>query len=130
MASSLRRPVAPDPSAATRFAELAVYGLATFGPRPPGGPDLALELGLSAWMRRAGAGTEEAVPALWALREAVLGTGGFDRAVAPVPLTGHGPRQDTLTLASYLAGLLSRVGGVGGFDHRTVVARATDRLHC
>ncbi len=129
MALRLHRPLAPDPTAATRFATSALVGLATFGPRPPGGPDLALELGLSAWMRRAGAGTEEAVGALWALREAVLGAGGVDRGREPVPLTGRGPRQDTLTLASYLADLLARVDATGGVDHPAVVARATARLH-
>ncbi len=46
-----------------------------------------------------------------------------------MPLTGHGPRQDTLTLASYLADLLARVAGAGHLDHRAVVARAADRLH-
>ncbi len=127
MASSLPRLV-PDPSVARHFAEMAFYGLATFGPRSPEGPDLALELGLSAWMRRAGVRSEEAAQALWALREAVLGAAGLDRGEEPVPLTGHGPRQDTLTLASYLAGLLARVAGAGGVDHQDVVALATDRL--
>jgi hypothetical protein len=129
MASTLRRLLAPDPGAATCFAEVALPHLATLGPRAPGGTDLALEFGLSAWLRRAGLGTEEAVTALWALRAAVLQTAGIDPGDEPVPLTGHGGRQDTLTLASYLAGLLARVARAGPLDHRAVVARASDRLH-
>jgi hypothetical protein len=129
MASTLRLHTPAEKGAATRFATIALSGLATFGPRPAGRPDLALELGLSAWMRLAGVGTAEATGALWALRAAVLTAAGLDRDQEPVPLTGHGPRQDTLTLASYLADLLTRAARPGGADHRALVARATDRLH-
>jgi hypothetical protein len=122
----LRR--ADDPGATARFAAVALAGLATFGPPRLGGPDLALELGLSAWMRLAGVGTAEARASLFALREAVVGAAGLDPASEPVPLTGRDPRQDTLLLAAYLCDLLTRAAGTSGVEHQVVVARALERL--
>ena len=91
MALHLHRPAEGDPGAAARFALVALTGLAAFGPAGPGCPDLALELGLSAWMRMAGVGTAEARATLSALREAVLAAAGLDRAAEPVPFVGPGP---------------------------------------
>jgi hypothetical protein len=128
MALRLARPLAPDPGATARFARVALTGLATFGPFAHGGPDLALELGLSAWMRLAGVGTAEARATLIALRGAIVGAAGLDPREEPVPLTGRDPRQDTLLLAAYLCGLLTRAGGAGGSDREAVVAGALERL--
>jgi hypothetical protein len=122
----LRR--AEDPGATARFAAVASSGLATFGPPRPGGPDLALELGLSAWMRLAGVGTAEARAALLALREAVVGAAGLDPASEPVPFIGRDPRQDTLILAAYLCDLLIRAARVSGVGHQALVAGALERL--
>jgi hypothetical protein len=128
MALHLHRPAGGDPGAPARFALVALTGLAAFGPAGPGCPDLALELGLSAWMRMAGVGTAEARATLSALREAVLAAAGLDRAAEPVPFVGRDPRQDTLVLAAYLCDLITRGARAAGVDHGTVVDRALAEL--
>jgi hypothetical protein len=110
----------------TRFAAVALSGLATFGRPRPGGPELALELGLSAWMRMAGVGLFEARAALSALRGAVVQAAGLDPSTEPVPLVGRDPRQDTVVLAAYLCDLLARAAS--GPDRAAVVARALEVL--
>jgi hypothetical protein len=128
MALSLHRTPEADPGARDRFARIVLSGLATFGPGAPGGPDLALELGLSAWMRLAGVGTAEARATLSALREAIVAAAGLDRAEEPLPFVGRDPRADTLVLAAYLCDLLTRATRAAGLDHQAVVDRALDGL--
>ncbi|MGH9080810.1 MAG: hypothetical protein ACRDYE_12200, partial [Acidimicrobiales bacterium] len=121
------RPAPPDDGRA-RFAAVALTGLAALGPRGKGGPDLALQLGLSAWMRLARVGTGEARDALSVVREAVVAAAGLDPTCEPVPLTGRDPGQDTLLLAGYLCDLVDRAARMGGSDRAAVVARALPRL--
>jgi hypothetical protein len=112
----------------SRFGAIALAGLAALGPQGQGRGTLALELGLSAWMRMAGVGVAEARSGLSALRRAILDTAGLDVATEPVPLAGRDPRADTLTLAAYLGDLLTRAARVSGADPATIAARATHRL--
>ncbi len=112
-------------SGPARFAAIALSGLAALGPVRPG---LALELGLSAWMRLAGVGTEEARDTLAALRPALLGAAGLDPGTEPVPFVGRDPRGDTVTLAAYLDDLCARAVRVTGADRATLVAGALERL--
>jgi hypothetical protein len=111
-----------------RFGAIALAGLAALGPPGRGGGTLALELGLSAWMRMAGVGVAEARSCLFALRVAILKAAGLDLATEPVPLAGRDPRTDTLTLAAYLGDLLTRAARVSATDPATIATRVTRRL--
>lgn len=111
-----------------RFAEIALTGLFALGPGGQTLPSLALELGLSAWMRLAGVGTEEARDTLSRLRGALLEAAGLEEATEPVPLVGRDPRGDTLTLAAYLGDLLVRALRVSGSDRALLVAGTLERL--
>jgi len=115
-------------SGPARFAEIALTGLAALGPVGPAFGGLALELGLSAWMRLAGVGTEEARDTLSALRAALLGAAGLDPRTEPVPLVGRDPKGDTLALAAYVEDLCGRAVRVTGTDRATLVAGALERL--
>jgi hypothetical protein len=111
-----------------RFGAVALAGLCALGPPGHGRSTLALELGLSAWMRMAGVGLGEARAGLATLRGAILGAAGLDVATEPVPFAGRDPRADTLTLAAYLGDLLARAARVNGTDPATIAARAARRL--
>jgi hypothetical protein len=86
--------------------------------------DLALELGLSAWMRVSGIDLDEARSRMWDIREAVLDAGELDVATEPIPLGGRSSRLDLLGLALYLARLVERATAHLGCDRETMLDRA------
>jgi hypothetical protein len=112
----------------TRFAAVTLTGLAGLGPSPGPSPDLALQLGLSAWMRLSGVGLAEAASVLSDLRGAVLAATGLEHSGEPVPFRVPDPRQDLLLLAGYLGDLLSRAAATTGSDRPAIVARALRAL--
>jgi hypothetical protein len=88
--------------------------------------DLALELGLSAWMRVSGTELEDAISQMWAVRQAVLEAGDMDAAIEPIPFGGSSARLDLLNLAIYLGNLVDRAAAHQGSDTRTIVETALD----
>jgi hypothetical protein len=90
------------------FAEKVLRGISAIGIPGDTGADLSLELRLSIWMRQTHLEIDDALPAMWALRSALLKTSEIDRATEPVPLHGVDPRLDVLNLAGYLKGLVVR----------------------
>jgi hypothetical protein len=111
-----------------RFAEVALTGLVGLGGEPPGGGELALTFGLSAWMRLAGVGLAEAASVLADLRGALLAGAGLERRGEPVPFRVPDPRQDLLLLAGYLGDLLTRAARATGSDRATLATRALEAL--
>ncbi len=73
--------------------------------------ELCLELGLSYWISHSDTRLDEAVPALLALRIALIRASGLDLATEPVPFVGVNHRVDVLNLAGYLRGLIVRAAG-------------------
>ena len=126
-ARTLRLLEAP-PEARDRFAEVALAGLAGLGGDPPGGGELALTFGLSAWLRLAGVGLPEAASVLAGLRGAVLAGAGLESREEPVPFRVPDPRQDLLLLAGYLDDLLTRAARTTGSDRSTLAVRALETL--
>jgi hypothetical protein len=97
----------------------------------PGGADpasLAWPFGLSAWMRRHGAGPAEVWAAIGALRSAVLGACGLDVASEPVLLPMADPTVQAVNGAIYLAGLIRRAAAVTDTSCQAVIDAAADRL--
>ena len=54
--------------------------------------DLALELGLTAWMRVSGTELEDALRQMWGIRQAVLEAGDMDPGIEPIPFGGSSYR--------------------------------------
>jgi hypothetical protein len=96
---------------------------------PPGATqaDLALELGLTAWMRASGTDFDDALDQMWRIRQAVLEAGGMDPDIEPIPLVGSSSRLDLLNLAIYLGNLVERAAATRGCDRDTIVVEALDR---
>ncbi len=90
--------------------------------------ETALELGLSIWMRRAGADLGSVRTTLIQLRQALLTVANLDRAGEPLPFVGVSVRRDVLSLASYLGGLLERVAVSTGTRTGEVVERVIQEL--
>jgi hypothetical protein len=88
--------------------------------------DLALELGLSAWMRASGIDIEDALRQMWRIRQAVLEAGEMDPAIEPIPFSGSSSRLDLLNLAIYLGNLLDRAAASQRCDRDIIVAKALD----
>jgi hypothetical protein len=89
--------------------------------------DLALELGLTAWMRASGTDVEDAVDQMWRIRQAVLEVGQMDPDIEPIPFVGSSPRLDLLNLAIYLGNLVERAVATRGCDRDIIVVEALDR---
>lgn len=89
-----------------------VRGLATLRGDEPGEPlgpgDLAIPLGLSAWIVRASVDLPDAFDALLRVRAEVLAVSGLDRVSEPVPLRVGDPRAALRSLGSYLYDLVGR----------------------
>jgi len=115
-------------SPATAFAPALLRGLAELGPVVPFSGDLTLELGLSVWLRRCGLSVLAARECLVALRPVVIDACGLDAASEPVPLVGHSPRADVLSLATYLADLMRRVAAATGRGVPVIVAQVVAAL--
>jgi hypothetical protein len=91
-------------------------------------PDLALELGLTAWMRLGGAGPAETLAAMRAARTAILDVAEMDPSSEPLPLTGISPKTDLLTWAVYLADLVRRAAWSSQCDTTLIVERTVRRV--
>ena len=112
----------------TDFGEAVLRNLDTLVPPGTTGADLALELGLCAWMHQCDTDIDDALDRLWEVREAVLRTGGLDPITEPIPFGGRDPQAALVNLAIYLGGLLARSTAASGSDTATVVARAGEAL--
>lgn len=99
-----------------------------FGLYDAPGSETALELGLSIWMRRAGADLGSLRTALIQLRRALLTAADLDRASEPLPFVGVSVRRDVLSLASYLGGLIKRVAVSTGSRPGDIVERVIQEV--
>jgi hypothetical protein len=126
---------AVDPVVAERtFMAEVVRGLATLRgdepdePLPPG--DLAIPLGLSAWIVRASVDLPDAFDALLRLRAEVLAVSGLDRASEPVPLRVGDPRAALRSLGSYLFDLVGRAARHARLSPVELAERTLEQLEC
>jgi hypothetical protein len=110
------------------FAERVLQGISASDYLADGEDDLCFELGLSIWMRQTHTGVDDALPALLAMRSALLETSGMDLATEPIPLRGIDPRMDLLTLGRYLSHLVARVTVRAHGDATLMVERALGYL--
>jgi hypothetical protein len=90
--------------------------------------DLALELGLSAWMSFSGTCAEDARTEMHAIRQAVLEVSRLDAATEAIPFRGRSARADVLNLAVYLRNLVERAARSAGCEPEAVIDQAIDRL--
>jgi hypothetical protein len=88
--------------------------------------DLALELGLTAWMHASGTDIEDALDQMWRIRQAVLEAGTMDPDIEPIPFVGNSSRIDLLNLAIYLGNLVERAATTRGCDRDVIVVEALD----
>jgi hypothetical protein len=91
-------------------------------------PDLALELGMTAWMRLGKAGPAEALATMKAVRKAILDEAGMEKGDEPLPLTGVSPKADLLNWAVYLADLVRRAAHRRQCDIALIVERTVRRV--
>jgi len=124
---------AVDPVPAERtFAAEVLRGLATLRgeeprePLPPG--DLAVPLGLSAWIVRASVELPDAYDVLLRLRAEVLAVSGLDRSTEPVPLRVGDPRAALAGLGSYLYDLVGRAARHARVPPVELAERTLERL--
>ncbi len=109
------------------FGPAFVQGLAELGPFPAPGDDLSLELGLSIWLHESGAGLEDAVEAMFEVRELIIEVAGLDPRTEPVPLVGRSLAADLLMLASYMDDLLVRAARFADCDPEVLAAQVVER---
>ena len=76
--------------------------------------DLAVPLGLSAWIVRAAIGLPDAYDALLRLRAVVVAEAGMDLRSEPVPLRVAESRAALRSLGAYLYGLMNRAARHSG----------------
>jgi hypothetical protein len=103
-------------------------GLAELAPSPDSQPDLALELGLTAWMRMSAKDLGEAQAAMVALRTAIVEAAELDLRTEPFPLTGLSPKADLLNWAVYLASLVRRAAASKSCETSLIVERSLRHL--
>ena len=115
-------------SAPAGFAPTVLRGMAEFGPFDATTGDLALQLGVSLWLRMSGSSLEEARHTLLEVRRLVLVAYDHDAATEPVPLVGRSPASDVVTLAAYVGDLLRRVATRAGCEPHTVADRMIAEL--
>jgi hypothetical protein len=109
------------------FAPAVLLSLPVLVPSGMVQADLALELGLTAYMEMSGTELEDAVGQMWEIRTALLEAGDLDAAIEPIPFGGSSKRLDLLNLALYLGNLVDRAAAHQNCDSTTIVARAMDR---
>ncbi len=109
-----------EPLERADFPTLVLRGLVEIGHYEE---ELCLELGLSYWINHSDTRLDEAVPALLALRIALIRASGLDLSTEPVPFVGVNHRVDVVNLAVYLRGT-HRPGGGGGTVQRRARRRA------
>ncbi len=110
------------------MAPTLLRGLTILGPGDRPGPDLALELGLSAWMFRNQTDLYGVHSMLPALRAAVLEAAEIDPAHEPVPFVGRSLRDDVLSSVAYLGELLERAAAGTGCSADELAERAIARI--
>ena len=110
------------------MAPALLRGLSILGPADAPGPDIALEMGVSAWMLRAETDVAGVSRLLPALRAAVLDAAGMDATHEPVPFVGRSHRDDVLRSVAYLADLLERAAAAASCSAIEIAERAIDRL--
>jgi hypothetical protein len=103
-------------------------GLAKLGPFDPSKADLALELGLSAWMRFSGINLDDARSTMLEIRSVLLEAGDMDSRTEPIPFFGRSPRLDVLNLATYLGHLVDRAASSANSEPGLIVERTIERL--
>lgn len=108
------------------FAPAVLRGLVDLGPVVE--TDLALELGLSAWIRFNDVDFEEARQALLEARRVLLEVGGIDPVTEPIPFSGRSARLDTLNLAAYLGNLVERAAASAQCPPDAIVELAIEEL--
>ncbi len=115
-------------SSADGFAPTVLRGLAELAPSASSLPDLALELGLTAWMRQGAMDLEETRTAMKVLRTAVVEAAEMDLRSEPVPLIGRSPKDDLMNWAIYLANLVQRAATSKKCHASLIVEQSIRRL--
>jgi hypothetical protein len=110
------------------FAPAVLRGLAELGPFDLSETDLALELGLSAWMRFSATTLDDARSTMLRIRLVLLEAGEMDTRSEPIPFSGRSPRLDMLNLAGYLGNLVERAAWSARCDPGVIVERTIERL--
>jgi hypothetical protein len=103
------------------FSTLVLRGLVEIGHYEE---ELCLELGLSYSISRSEMRLDEAVPALLAMRIALVRASGLVLATEPVPFVGVNDRVDVLNLAAYLRGLIVRSAAQAACGPDVIVEQA------
>jgi hypothetical protein len=112
----------------TDFGQAVLRNLEALVPAGTTQADLALELGLCAWMHQCDTDLDEALDRLSEVREAVIVAGGLAPATEPVPFGGRDPQTALVNLVIYLGNLLGRASAHAGCEPATVAARAEAEL--
>jgi len=117
-----------DPALSERaFVAEVVRGMAALRaagePRRHTEDDLAVPLGLSAWIVRAAVDLPDAYDALLVLRSALVEAGGLHRASEPVPMRLADPRASLRNLGAYLYELLGRAARHAGLSEMALSER-------
>jgi len=115
-------------STADGFGPTVLRGLAELAPAASSRPDLALELGLTAWMRQGEMDLEGTRSAMKALRTAVVEAAEMDLRSEPVPLSGLSPKDDLMNWAIYLANLVQRAAARKRCHTSLIVEQSIRRL--
>jgi len=110
------------------FGEAVLRNLEALVPLGTIQADLALELGLCAWMHQCETDLDDALDQLWEVRRAVLVAGRLDPATEPIPFRGREAQSALVNLVIYLGNLLVRAASNAGCDTVTLVDRANERL--
>jgi hypothetical protein len=118
----------PQMTAQDEFGPTLLRGLVGLGPVDQRRTGLALELGLSLWMRRCGTNLVDAQLAARAAREVLIEVAGLDPGIEPIPLVGRSPKADIVNLAGYLSHLIQRAAAACTGDPGAVVERAIENL--
>jgi hypothetical protein len=109
------------------FAPAVLMSLPSLVPAGMMQADLALELGLTAYMQLSDTDVNEAIRQMWHIRTAILEAGEMDVVIEPIPFGGSSEQLDLLNLALYLGNLVERAAAHQDCDSVTIVARAMDR---
>ena len=110
-----------EPRERADFSTLVLRGLVEIGHYEE---ELCLELGLSYWINHGEMRLDEAVPALLAMRIALIRASGLALDTEPVPFVGVSHRVDVVNLAAYLRGLIVRAAGRASCTVEAIVEQA------
>jgi hypothetical protein len=125
---------ARDPALAERaFVAEVVRGMASLrggdaGPRRHIEDDLAIPLGLSAWIVRAAVDLPTAYDSLLTVRRAVVEASGLDTRTEPVPIRLPDPPAALRSLGAYLYDLVGRAARHAGLEPLQLAERTLTLL--